>query len=160
MASNVFLASVDPGNFETTVRSPVELTDRPDRPDALSETDSARLWGVTEGGSGDTYEKLESGDLVLFYADGEYVGTGRVGTTFEDNEQWVSETFWDDAPATSIYTVESFEPVSVPKSAVNGIFDYSEGYTPQELLRVAASRVDRSPEAIELALQQYSEKHG
>lgn len=160
MASNVFLASVDPGNFETTVRSPVDLTDRPDRPDALSETDSARLWGVTEGGSDDTYEKLESGDLVLFYADGEYVGTGRVGTTFEDAEQWVSETFWDDAQATSIYTVESFEPVSVPKSAVNSIFDYSEGYTPQELLRVAASRVDRSPEAIELALQQYSEKHG
>lgn len=160
MASNVFLASIDPGNFETTVRTPVDPTDHPDRPDALSEADTARLWGVTEGGSGDTYEKLESGDLVLFYADGEYVGTGRVGTTFDDDERWVSETFWDDAPATSIYTVESFEPVSVPKAAVNRIFDYSEGYTPQELLRVAASRLDRSPAAIELALRQYTERHG
>lgn len=159
MASNVFLASVDPGNFETTVRSPVDLTEHSDRPDALSGTDAARLWAVTEGGSDDTYEKLESGDLVLFYADGEYVGTGRVGTTFEDDEQWVSETFWSDAPATTLYTVESFEPVEVPKSAVNRIFDYSEGYTPQELLRVADDRIDRSLDAIELAVQQYSEKH-
>lgn len=159
MAANVFLASVDPGNFETTVRTPVDLTDHSDRPDALSGAESARLWAVTEGASGDTYEKLASGDLVLFYADGEYVGTGRVGTTFEDDEQWVSETFWEDAPATSLYTVESFEPVTVPKAAVNRIFDYSEGYTPQELLRVADSRVDRSPDAIELAVQQYSAKH-
>lgn len=158
MADNVFLASVDPGNFETTVRSPVDPTEHDDSPDALAGGE-ARVWGVTEGGSGDNYGKLESGDLVLFYADGEYVGTGRVGTTFEDDEQWVSETFWEDAPATSLYTVESFEPVAVPKAAVNRIFDYSEGYTPQELLRVADDRVDRSLDAIELAVQQYSAKH-
>lgn len=160
MASNVFLASCDPGNFETTVRSPVDPGEHPDSPDALSGMDSVRLWGVTEGGSQDSYEKLEPDDLVLFYADGEYVGTGRVGITVEDDEQWASSTFWDDAPSTSLYTVESFTPISVPKSAVNRIFEYSDGYTPQELLRVAANRVDRSPEAIELALQQYSEKHG
>lgn len=159
MADNVFLASVDPGNFETTVRSPVDPTEHDDRPDALSGADEVRVWGVTEGGSGDTYEKLEPGDLVLFYADGEYVGTGRVGTAFEDDDRWVSETFWEDAPATSLYTVESFESVAVPKAAVNRIFDYSEGYTPQELLRVADSRLDRSPDAIELAVQQYSAKH-
>lgn len=160
MASNVFLASVDPGNFETTVRSPIDPSEHPDPPDELSGEESVRLWGITEGSGRDSFEKLESGDLVLFYADGEYVGTGRVGVAFEDDEGWVSETFWEDAPSTSIYTVESFTSVSVPKSAVNRIFDYSEGYTPQELLRVADDRVDRSLEAIELAVQRYSEKHG
>lgn len=160
MDSNVFLAKVDPGDFDTTVRAAVDLESHPDRPAALSDETTARLWGVESGSSSqDHYERMESGDLVLFYADGEYVGVGRVGTRFEDDEEWAASTFWDEEGYTHLYTVEDFTSISVEKAAVNRIFDYSAGYTPQSLLRVADSRVSKSPEAIELALERYSEKH-
>lgn len=160
MAPSVFLASCDAGNFEQTVRSPVDLAEYPDRPDALEGVDAARLWGVTEGGSEGTFEKLSPDDLVLFFVDGAYVGTGRVGTIVEDDGGRLGETFWEDAASAGAFTVEGFQAVSVPKAAVNRIFEYSDGYTPQELLRVASDRVDRSPAAIELALQQYTERNG
>lgn len=161
MGSNVFLAKVDPDDFEVTVRSTVDLDEHPDRPAALSDAATARFWRVETGSSSqDHYEKMESGDLVLFYADGEYVGVGRVGTPFEDDEEWASSTHWDGGEYTHLYTVIDFTPVEVEKAAVNRIFGYSDGYTPQSLLRVADDRVTRRPEAIELALERYSEKHG
>lgn len=159
-SANVFIASCDPDNFDRTVRSAVDLTEYPDRPDALSDAETVRFWGVPGGSGNETYfEKMESGDLVLFYHDDEYVGTGRIGTTFEDDENWASATFWDDAPADRIYTIEEFAPVSVPKAAVNAIFDYSTGYNPQELMRVAGDRVTNQLDAIELAVQRYSEQN-
>jgi len=140
MSSNVFVIRCDPDDFDRTVRSAVSLADYPDHPDALPEGDEVRFWGVEDGDSNQTYfEKMEAGDLVLFYQDDTYVGTGRIGTTFTDDE---------------------FTPVSVPRAAVNRIFDYADGYNPGGLMRVADDRVSTRPAAIELALEQYSEKHG
>lgn len=161
MSSNVFVAPCDPENFDRTVRSAVSLADYPDHPDALPDATEVRFWGVRDGDSNQTnFEKMESGDLVLFYQDDTYVGTGRIGTTFTDDESWASDTFWDGAPASLIYTVDDFTAVSVPKAAVNRIFDYADGYNPPGLMRVADGRVSKRPAAIELALEQYSEKHG
>ena len=97
-------------------------------------------------------------DLVLFYQDGKYVGTGRVGTTFEDEREWASENFWRDAPSQRIYTLDEFAPVSVEKSAVNRIFDYSETYNPQGLMRVTPKRVTSRPKSIKVAVERYSSK--
>lgn len=161
MSSNVFLAPCDPGNFDRTVRSEIDLSEYSDEPVALSEKDMVRFWGVREGSRNEDYfEKMEVGDLVLFYQNGEYVGTGWIGTKFEDDEQWASTTFWNDAPSSLIYTLEDFIPVSVPKAAVNEIFDYKQSYSPHGLIRVAAGRVDKRPESIKLALKKYTEKHG
>ena len=160
MSSNVFLAPCDPGNFDRTVGSEVDLSEHPNHPSALSGRDTVRFWGAREGSGNQNYfEKMEAGDLVLFYQNGKYIGTSRVGTTFRDEEEWASTTFWDGAPSHLIYTVEDFTPASVPKSAVNTIFDYVPDYNPQGLMRVAESRVDERIEAIELALKKYSEKH-
>lgn len=159
MDSNVFIASADSENFTRTVRSAVDLSDRQDRPEELAGMDSVRFWGAGDGTSTQNhFENMESGDLVLFYRDGEYVGTGRVGTTFEDDDRWASETFWEGDSTAHIYTITEFETVSVSKAKVNRIFDYNDGYTPPELLRIADKRVTNSPEAIELALQRYTER--
>lgn len=157
MSSNVFLVPYDSETFEQTILSEVDLSDYPDRPDELSESESARFWGVEAGSSTETYfEKMNEGDLLLFYHEDEYVGTGRIGTTFTDTDEWASTTFWDDEPATLLYTVEDFTATSVPKAAVNTVFDYSDGYNPSGLIRVADNRVDNTLEAIELAVQQYN----
>jgi len=144
MSSNVFVIRCDPDDFDRTVRSAVSLADYPDHPDALPEGDEVRFWGVEDGDSNQTYfEKMEAGDLVLFYQDDTYVGTGRIGTTFTDDESWASTTVWHDTPASRIFTVDEFTPVSVPRAAVNRIFDYADGYNPGGLMRVADDRVAR-----------------
>lgn len=159
MASNVFLAACDPEYFDRTVRSPIDLSDDPDRPPALADVESVRLWGAHASGNEQTYfERMEPGDLVLFYHDGEYVGTGRIGTTFADEDAWTT-AFWNDTSFDLIYTIEDFTPVSVPRAAVNRIFDYSEGYSPGGLLRVADDRVTNRPAAIKRAIERYSERH-
>jgi hypothetical protein len=122
--------------------------------------DTVRFWGVREGSGNESYfEKMAEGDLVLFYQDGRYVGTGWVGTTFADDDGWARTTFWQDAPSTLVYTIEGFTPVSVPRSAVNTVFDYVSDYYPQGLMRVAESRVTSSPAAIARAVQRYSERN-
>lgn len=158
MSSNIFLARSSPEDFDRTVRSEVDLTDYPDHPEAFSETETVRFFGAPESKT-DTFEKMDADDLVLFHQNGEYVGTGWIGTTFEDDQQWASTTFWNDTSATLIYTVQGFTPVSVPKTAVNRIFEYADGYTSPNLMRVAANRVDNRPEAIKRALERYTDKH-
>lgn len=159
--ANVFLAPCDPGNFDRTVRSTVDPDEYPDHPGALDDLDDVRFWGVREGSRNEThFEKMNSGDLVLFYQDGTYVGSGRVGTTVEDSDGWASETFWDDAPSYLLYTVEDFAEITVPRTALNRIFDYDGSYTPQGLMRVADGRVTKDPAVIKHAVEKYSEKNG
>lgn len=159
MSSNVFLIPCDSSDCERTVLSAIDLTEYPDHPVALADMESVRLWGAGDESDEQTYfEKMESGDLVLFYQDDEYVGTGWIGTTFEDEENWARTTVWDETSFHSLYTIDEFTPVSVSMSAVNTIFDYAENYTPSGLMRVASDRVTNRPEAIKLAVEKYSEK--
>ncbi|WP_066417558.1 hypothetical protein [Halorubrum aethiopicum] len=159
MSDNVFLVPVDPENFDRTVRSAVDLSEYPDRPEPLADVEEARLWAVDDdSGNGSTFDRMESGDLLLFYHDGEYVATGRIGETFADEDRWVSGTFWTAFPTTRVYTVESFTPVSVPKRGVNRIFDYSASYTPG-FMRVADGRVTRDLSTIETALDAYTKRN-
>lgn len=157
-SATVFVASCDPGNFDRTVRNPVEI-DGDDAPDELESLGPIRLWGVSDGTRNRSYfESMQPGDLVLFYGDDSYVGTGWIETTVEDDTGWANESFWDDGPSTMLYTVEGFSEVAVPKAAVNRIFDYDESYTPQGLLRVADRRVSNNPEAIKLAVERFDER--
>ena len=159
MSANVFLVPIDPENFDRTVRTPVDLTDYPDRPEPLADLDETRLWAVDDdSGNGSTFEKMESGDLLLFYADDEYLATGRVGEAFADDDRWASGTFWTAFPTTRVYTVTDFGAVSAPKRAVNRIFDYSSSYTPG-FMRVAASRVPAELSSIESALEHYTKRN-
>ncbi|ELZ39465.1 hypothetical protein [Halorubrum tebenquichense] len=159
MSENVFLVPIDPENFDRTVRSAVDLTEYPDRPAPLADLDEARLWAVDDdSGNGSTFEKMSEGDLLLFYTDDEYIGTGRIGTTFEDDDRWTSGAFWTAFPTTRVYTVTDYADVSAPKRAVNRIFDYSSSYTPG-FMRVADSRVTADLSSIESALDHYTKRN-
>lgn len=160
MTKNVFLAPCDSPNFDRTVDTEIDLDGFPDRPSFFEGMDHVRFWGVRDGSRNrDSFEKMKPGDLVLFYRDGNYIGTGWVGDTFEDEQSWASTTFWENAPSNLIYTITDFDRVEVPKSAVNGIFDYVSDYNPEGLIRVAENRVQRRPEIIARAIRMYSEKH-
>lgn len=140
---NVFLVPVDWPNFGETVETePIELSQYAERPSPLVNRDEVRLWGARVGDRNrSAFEKMSTGDLLLFYNDRRYVGKGRVGKTFEDPEGWVTETFWNGAPSRLIYTVERYRTIDVPLNTVNRLFDYSTDYYPQGLMRVAERRV-------------------
>ena len=157
MSSNIFLARSSPADFDATVRSAVTLDEHPEYPEAIADMETVRLFGVPESRS-DTFENMTADDLVLFHQDGEYVGTARIKMTFEDDQQWVATTLWSDTSSPLIYTIEDFTPVAVPIPAVNRIFGYAAGYTPPNSMRVASSRVDNRLQAIEQALEQYTDK--
>lgn len=153
----VFLVPCEQANFERTVASTVDLGEYEDGPEALSDADDVRLWGVEDGTrSVETFERMEPGDLVLFYEGSTFVGVGRVGETFEDEAGWAAETFWDGAPIEHVFTVTEFSPLSIPKAAVNRLFDYGPGYSPG-FMRVAPDRVTASLPAIELAVKRFEE---
>ena len=158
MSSNIFLARSSPADFDATVSSAVSVDEYPDLPEAIAGMETVRLFGAPESKS-DTFEKMTASDLVLFHQDGQYVGTGWIKTIFEDDQQWASSTFWKDTESSLIYTIEDFTSVAVPISAVSRIFGYADGYTPPNLMRVASSRVNNCPKAIEHALEQYTDKH-
>lgn len=156
----VFLVPIDPANFERTVSSPVDLGEHPDGPAGLPETGEVRLWGVEDGTrSVETFERMEPGDLLLFYADETYVGVGRVGSTLEDGSGWAGETLWDGAPIEHLFTVTDFAPLEVPRAAVHRLFDYGPDYSPG-FTRVAPNRVTASLPAIEIAVQRFDERQG
>jgi len=156
---NVFLVPCDPENYDRTVRSPVDLTEYPDRPEPFSEMETARFWGAREGKGNRTYfEKMREGDLVLFYQKQQYIGVGFVGITFEDYRGWVRTTFWRDAPSQLIYTIEEFSPVAVPREKTNAIFDYANEYYPQGLTRVVDDRVTKRISSIRLAIEEVSKR--
>jgi hypothetical protein len=158
VSSNIFLARSDPKDFDRTVLSEVELSSYPDHPEAFSEMETAQFFGAPESRRS-TFEKMNADDLVLFHQNGEYIGTGWIETTFEDDQQWASTTVWSDTSSTLIYTLQGVTSVSVPTTAVNRIFEYADGYMPQNLMRVAADRVDNRPKTIKRALEQYTDKH-
>jgi hypothetical protein len=158
VSCNIFLARSTPADFNATVRSAVETDNNPELPEQIAELESVRFFGAPESRA-DTFEKMTAGDLVAFHQDGEYVGVGSIGTTFQDDNKWATTTVWNDTSTPLIYTVADFIPISVPSAAVNRIFGYADGYSPPALMRVASNRVTNRPEAIKHALRQYTAKH-
>ncbi|MFC7233453.1 hypothetical protein ACFQMM_22630 [Saliphagus sp. GCM10025308] len=99
--TNVFLAPCDSPNFDDTVKSTVDLNEYPDHPEALNGMEEVRFWGARTGARNEgNFEKMQSGDLVLFYQEGNYVGTAWVESKFEDEEGWAAPHFGEVANQT------------------------------------------------------------
>jgi len=155
--SNVFLAPCDSPNFDRTVRQVVDLTQFPESPPPLDGEQGVRFWGARVGSRNErNFQNMQNGDLVLFYQDGEYIGTAWVDTTFRDEEGWASSNFWQGGESYLIYTLTEVEEISVPRQKVNTIFDYSRDYYPQGLMRVSPDNVSKRPASIKLALKRVS----
>ena len=156
----VFLVPIDPAHFERTVAAGIDPGEYDDPPDGLPESEVVRLWGAEDGTrSVETFERMEAGDLLLFYDDDTYVGVGRVGLTIEDDGGWAAETLWEGDERAHLYTVTNFTPLSIPRAAVNRLFDYGPDYAPG-FMRVAPDRVTASLPAIELAVKRFDERQG
>ncbi len=160
VGSNVFLAAVDPDRFGATLATPVDLAAESDRPAALGEFEAARVGAVEAGDRNEQmFEQMAPGDLVLCYADGAYVGAGRVATTFDD-AGWAAEALWEGADVAGGYVLEDFVELSLPARAVNSLFDYAPDYAPAGLIRVADARVGSPLAAIRVAVERYSDQRG
>jgi hypothetical protein len=141
--SSVFFAPVDE-SYRRLLESPIDLTDWDDRPDDFPE--EARVWGVrTDPEQGEwsrnrsNWQKMELGDRVFFYRDGEFFATGRVSAMCETD--FVRDRYWPGGPATSIYAVEDYRnSLGLSIDTVNTVLGYKENYCPQGLRRVADHR--------------------
>lgn len=136
-------------DFEATVASPVAVGD--DGPAAVAGAE-ARVWGLDD----DLFEELVSGDVVLFYRDGRYVGVGTVGEPFVDEDGWLADNVWADAAFEHCFTLSSFDAVDLSRAAVHAVFDYSANYYPSTPTRVPDDRVDNSLPAIYEAVRRYA----
>jgi hypothetical protein len=134
--------------FEDTVKSPLSIPD--DAPDELSPKSSVRIWGTTVGEGSKkrtTFESMDSGDLVLFLHGGEFIGSGRVGETFENADlgAWI----WDSPQSRFVYTVNDYQEISIPRSEVWDVLGYSPNYPLYGFSRA-------SDDAISTLLQTYN----
>ncbi|MDL0130442.1 hypothetical protein PNP59_05740 [Halobacterium salinarum] len=133
-------------HFDATVRSETAIPE--DAPPDLRRTDSARIWGTTTGRQKrGFFEEMESGDPLLFYNDGEFFASGRVGTAFESES--VGESLWNNSDSRFIYTVDDFEEISVDRERIARLLDYEDAWVPYRFMRV-------SQDAVKSLLQEYN----
>lgn len=134
-------------DFERTVDSPHDLSG--DHPiDELSDLNEARIWGTTSGErKRKFFEAMEPGDPLLFYNEGEFFATGRVGRSFENPE--AGKWLWNNGGSRFIYTVKDFHRISIPRIELNMILGYSENYSPQGFQQISEKAMNR-------LLQQYT----
>lgn len=147
----MFVVAADTDDFDATVATAVDAG--ADAPDALA-GDDVRVWGVDD----ESFDAMASGDLVLFYGDGRYVGVGRVGEPFVDEDGWVAATLWEDGTYDHCFTIEGFAAVDLSRAAVHAIFDYSANYYPSTPMQVPDERVANSLSAIDEAVRRYEQR--
>ena len=133
-------------DFDGTVRSPTAIPE--DAPEDLQRKDEARIWGTTVGRQKrGFFEEMETGDPLLFYNDGEFFASGRVGTPFESES--AGEALWGNSESRFIFTVTDYEEISVDRERVARLLDYEEAWVPYRFMSV-------SSDAVNSLLQEYN----
>lgn len=133
--------------FERTVASPIDLSDI-ELPPALEDKQEVRIWGTTEGQQKRRYfTAMETGDPILFYSDGEFFASGRVGETVQDVS--LGEAIWGSDDSSYIYTVTDYEQISITPDELGDLLGYGDGWHPRGFVHV-------SERAINSLLTEYS----
>ena len=97
---------------------------------SLKATDKAtfRFWGDTENNRS-IWEKMNVGDLVLFYGDNRFHAKGYVETTFQSDE--LAKYFWPDfnenGPWRNIYTIKDLTGLDILFKDVKKFFKRQDG---------------------------------
>jgi hypothetical protein len=142
MRENLFLVPVVYPEFEKTVENPIDIYSCSFSSRITKELDNpenVRVWGVKESNMNKKfYDRLEKGDILLFYNSGKYIYHGEVGEKFQSQE--ISKQYWENIPASLLYSVNNLTPLDLPKEVLNRACDYKENYQPQ-----AISIVDNKP---------------
>jgi len=112
--------------YERTVASPLELEG--DVPSELAGRPEVRVWGTTAGSKKKrtTFESMAPEDPVLFLHEGEFVGSARVEETFENSD--LGEWLWGTPESRFIYTLADYQEISIPRSEIWDLLDYSPNY--------------------------------
>ena len=126
--------------FERTVASPFSLTDI-ELPPGLEDEQKVRIWGTTEGPQKrDYFMKMEPGDPILFYSEGKFFASGRVGTTIEDAS--LGKAIWGSDNSSLIYTVSDYKPISKTPAEIGELLGYADGWNPQGFVHVSQKAVN------------------
>ena len=97
---------------------------------SLKATDKAtfRFWGDTENNRS-IWEKMNIGDLILFYGDNRFHAKGYVESTFQSDE--LAKYFWSDfnenGPWRNIYTIKDLTGLDVLFKDVKKFFKRQDG---------------------------------
>ena len=124
--------------FRDTVTEPVPVP--VDAPADLKRQDEARIWGTTTGDRKQTYfESMEPGDPVLFYNEGKFFASGRVGTTFESPEAGFE--LWSNEASRFVFTLKDYEEISVGRERFADLLGYDSDWAPQGFMKASADAV-------------------
>jgi putative restriction endonuclease len=146
--------------FRRTVRSEVTADYAPDVPGELSGLLPARIWGVTDAEEGSAkrshIDRLCPGDLLLYYHDGGFVATARVGRCLESPA--VGEWLWNSPESRWIQLLTDFRDRGPPIDAVWEALGYDGRQVVQGFLRVNDDRIEELRDrygSLEVAILQH-----
>lgn len=130
--------------FHRTVRSEVTADYPPDVPEELRGELPARIWGVTEADDGTAKQsyinRLLPGDLIVYYHDGGFIATARVGRFIDSPE--VGDWLWNNPDGRWIQVLTDFHDRGPPIEAVWEQLGYTGRQVVQGFLRVDDERVE------------------
>ncbi|MFC1661554.1 transcriptional coactivator p15/PC4 family protein [Gemmatimonadota bacterium] len=130
-------------NYRRTVENPVALSrfrghvseEVLTRLAAAYPLGSAPTWGAV-GGNRAQFRRMERGDLVFFYRDGQLISQGHVTFLFLDNEALANQ-LWDPHPKKGsflhIFLLDQMRPVRISWSQVRRLLGYAPNYWLQRL---------------------------
>lgn len=122
--------------------------------DAIHPNGNARFWGGV-GSNDKTFDKLNSGDVVLFTGELHIQAIGEVGTSFR-NEPF-SLTLWDADPERgawrNVYSLFSFQETEIPYAALQTALGTSTGDHFQRTRFIGDHRADVVLAALQIDAQ-------
>ena len=144
--SQLYIVPVGDGwisRYHATVENQIEIGDDGSVPEELNDLENVRLWGTTKSPTGQKrthFFQMWSGDFLLFYHHGRFIGMGHAGWAFDSPE--VGEWAWGEPASRWIFIVEDFEEVDVEREDLWRLLGYDKRYTPQGLVRPTSERVE------------------
>lgn len=124
-------------------------TDELQRLRTLYPTGRAPIWGAVEGNRS-RFNRVEEGDLVLFYRDREFISRGTVTALLPDSEQ-LANYLWDPDEESGSYLhvffLDKIEETSIPWSVVRDSLDYKPNAV---LQRLTVLDQDKSQELLDV----------
>lgn len=130
-------------HYDSTIENPRPLSEieafiPPDKMKqlrAMYPEGRAPIWGAVEGNRS-RFERMEPGDLVLFYREGEFISKGHVTALLPDSEA-LANSLWDPHPKSGpylhVFFLDRIESTRIPWPVVRNFLDYKPNAVLQRL---------------------------
>lgn len=130
--------------FQRTVSTPLQVRGGESVPDQFQGLNQVRVWGTTESEFSrkqNHIDRLEPGDFILFYHDGDFIAAGRVDRFFEAPE--VGEWLWGESESRFIFTLDAYRDSAPGIGSLWDTLGYNGRQVVQGFTRVNDDRVER-----------------